>query len=104
VFGFLPPTLQSALILAYFVVGVELLVIAFIRSRYFSMSLPLSVVQVVIGGLLVFASGVLTSHSAQKTPKRSPARVDAARRDLVMRPCGVVPHSDPDRQAVSSGG
>jgi hypothetical protein len=44
-------------------VGVELLVIAFIRNRYFSMSFPLSVVQVVIGGLLVFASGVLIGTS-----------------------------------------
>ena len=60
---FLLPTLQSALILAYFVVGIELLVIAFIRNRYFSMSFPLSVVQVVIGGLLVFASGVLIGTS-----------------------------------------
>jgi hypothetical protein len=35
---FLLPTLQSALILAYVVVGIELVVIAFIRNRYFSMS------------------------------------------------------------------
>lgn len=60
---FLLPTLHSALIVAYLVVGVELLVIAFIRNRYFSMSFSLSVIQVVIGGLLVFASGVLIGTS-----------------------------------------
>ena len=56
--SFLLPTLQSALIVAYVVVGIELITIAFIRNRYFNMSFPLSVVQVVIDGSLVFASGV----------------------------------------------
>ena len=37
----------------------ELLAIAFIRYRYFSMSFWMSVVQVIIGGSLVFAAGVL---------------------------------------------
>jgi erythrin-vacuolar iron transport family protein len=60
---FLLPTLQLALFVAYIVVGVELVTIAFIRNRYFSMSFPLSVLQVVIGGSLVFASGVLIGTS-----------------------------------------
>jgi hypothetical protein len=44
---------------AFGVVGVELLVISFIRYRYFRMSFVMSAVQVVLGGALVFASGVL---------------------------------------------
>jgi VIT1/CCC1 family predicted Fe2+/Mn2+ transporter len=60
---FLLPTMQSALIAAYLVVGIELLAIAYIRNRYFKMSFPLSVVQVVVGGLLVFGSGVLIGNS-----------------------------------------
>ena len=60
---FLLPTLKSALVLAYVVVGIELVTIAFIRNRYFNMSFPLSVIQVVIGGSLVFASGVLIGTS-----------------------------------------
>jgi hypothetical protein len=43
---------------AFGVVGVELLVISFIRYRYFSMSFLMSALQVVLGGALVFASGV----------------------------------------------
>ena len=60
---FLLPTLQTALIVAYIGVGIELIAIAFIRNRYFSMSFALSIVQVVIGGSLVFASGVLIGTS-----------------------------------------
>jgi hypothetical protein len=35
------------------------LAISFIRYRYFNMSFVMSAVQVVLGGALVFASGVL---------------------------------------------
>lgn len=55
---FLLTNLQAALYLAYFVVGVELIAIALIRAKYFNSSLVRSVVQVVIGGGLVFAAGV----------------------------------------------
>lgn len=55
---FLLPNLQAALYLAYIVVGVELITIALIRAKYFNSSLVRSVVQVVIGGGLVFAAGV----------------------------------------------
>ena len=41
------------------VVGVELLAISFIRYRYFDMSFVLSAVQVILGGALVFAAGIL---------------------------------------------
>jgi hypothetical protein len=56
---FLLSNLPTALSLAYVVVGVELVSIAFIRYRYFKMSFWLSVVQVVFGGALVFTAGLL---------------------------------------------
>ena len=52
---FLIPNLQLALFLAYVVVAVELLAIAAIRHKFFGTNWWLSVVQVVGGGLLVFA-------------------------------------------------
>jgi len=52
-------TLQSALIVDYFVVGIELVTIAFIRNRYFSVSFGLSDIQVVTGGSPAFANCVL---------------------------------------------
>lgn len=60
---FLIPRLGLALAVAYFIVGIELVVIAFIRNRYFSMSFWLSFLQVVIGGGLVFLAGVLIGSS-----------------------------------------
>ena len=56
---FLLPQVGVALYVAFGVVGVELLTISFIRYRYFRMSFVMSAVQVVLGGALVFASGVL---------------------------------------------
>jgi erythrin-vacuolar iron transport family protein len=56
---FLLPDVGVALYVAFGIVGVELLVISFIRYRYFSMSFLMSALQVVLGGALVFASGVL---------------------------------------------
>jgi len=56
---FLISRLDVALYLAYFVVGVELVAIAYIRYRYFKMSFWLSVAQVVFGGALVFTAGLL---------------------------------------------
>jgi erythrin-vacuolar iron transport family protein len=56
---FLLPDVVVALYVAFGIVGVELLVISFIRYRYFSMSFLMSALQVVLGGALVFASGVL---------------------------------------------
>jgi len=60
---FLIHNVQIALTWAYLVVGVELLVISWIRHRYFKSSLALSVLQVVVGGGLVFAAGVLIGSS-----------------------------------------
>jgi hypothetical protein len=56
---FLIPDFHIALTLAYLVVGVELVAISFVRYKFFQMSFWLSIVQVVFGGALVFAAGVL---------------------------------------------
>ena len=60
---FLLSSFHLALILAFFVVGIELVVIALIRNKYFGMSFWMSMLQVVFGGALVFASGVLIGSS-----------------------------------------
>src|SRR3984957_17277430 len=60
---FLIPQVHTALTLAYFVVGVELILISFIRHKYFKTSFALSCLQVFVGGGLVFAAGVLIGKS-----------------------------------------
>ena len=60
---FLIKDMHRALTLAYAVVGVELVVIAFIRHRYFRTSFAISCLQVIVGGGLVFAAGVLIGQS-----------------------------------------
>jgi VIT1/CCC1 family predicted Fe2+/Mn2+ transporter len=54
---FLLKNLSQALILAYLIVGLELISIAYIRYRYLKMNFFLSCVQVVVGGILVFLAG-----------------------------------------------
>ena len=56
---FLLPQVGVALYVAFGVVGFELLAISFIRYRYFRMSFLVSSLQVILGGALVFASGIL---------------------------------------------
>jgi len=60
---FLISNVHTALMWAYLVVGIELLVISWIRHRYFKSSLWLSALQVIVGGGLVFAAGVLIGSS-----------------------------------------
>lgn len=60
---FLIPNVHQALLWAYVVVGVELLAIAWVRHRFFKSSLAISVLQVIVGGGLVFAAGVLIGSS-----------------------------------------
>ncbi|WP_260706281.1 VIT1/CCC1 transporter family protein [Edaphobacter flagellatus] len=60
---FLISNVHHALTLAYVVVGIELIVIAMIRHRYFKTSFALSCLQVIVGGGLVFAAGVLIGQS-----------------------------------------
>jgi VIT1/CCC1 family predicted Fe2+/Mn2+ transporter len=49
---------STALSVAYVVVACELLAIAFIRKRFLNVSLPQSLVQVTLGGVMVAAVGV----------------------------------------------
>jgi VIT1/CCC1 family predicted Fe2+/Mn2+ transporter len=56
---FLLPQVGMALYVAFGVVGFELLAISFIRYRYFRMSFLVSAFQVILGGALVFASGII---------------------------------------------
>jgi VIT1/CCC1 family predicted Fe2+/Mn2+ transporter len=60
---FLLPQVSAALYIAFAVVGVELLAISAIRYRYFKMSFLISALQVILGGALVFASGVLIGNA-----------------------------------------
>jgi erythrin-vacuolar iron transport family protein len=60
---FLISNVHTALTWAYGVVGVELVVIALIRHKYFKTSFALSCLQVIVGGGLVFAAGVLIGQS-----------------------------------------
>ena len=60
---FLIEHVNLALYVAFGVVGIELLVISFIRYRYFRMSLALSTLQVFVGGALVFLAGVFIGNA-----------------------------------------
>ena len=60
---FLLSNVHYALEWAYAVVGVELLAIAWVRYRYMKTSFALSCLQVIVGGGLVFAAGVLIGQS-----------------------------------------
>lgn len=55
---FLMTSVNTALVVAYAVVGLELLVIAYIRFHYFKMNFFMSVLQVIVGGGLVFFAGI----------------------------------------------
>ena len=59
---FLLPSLHTALMLAYVVVLVELIVIAYVKYHYMRSPLPQTVMQVVIGGGVVFGVGVWLGH------------------------------------------
>jgi VIT1/CCC1 family predicted Fe2+/Mn2+ transporter len=56
---FLIENYELGLFIAMAVVGIELLVIAWIRNRFFGTPLARSILHVVVGGLLVFGAGVL---------------------------------------------
>lgn len=59
---FLLTDLTLALRVAYFVVGIELLVIAYIRYRYMKTPLASTIFQVIVGGGIVFAIGLWLGH------------------------------------------
>ena len=60
---FLLGDLQTALTLAYIVVGFELLAIAWIRKRFLRVPMLASLIQVTLGGIAVAACGVLIGHA-----------------------------------------
>lgn len=60
---FLIPNVQTALAVAYVVVAIELVIIAWVRYHYFRMSFPRSILQVMGGGALVFIAGILIGRS-----------------------------------------
>jgi hypothetical protein len=60
---FLLPGLQTALLAAYGVVAVELVLIATIRRRFFGTHWGLSILQVVGSGVLVFAAAILFGNA-----------------------------------------
>jgi VIT1/CCC1 family predicted Fe2+/Mn2+ transporter len=60
---FLISNIHVALTVASLVVGIELVAIAYIRYKFFNMKFWLSVVQVILGGGLVFTAGILLGQS-----------------------------------------
>jgi VIT1/CCC1 family predicted Fe2+/Mn2+ transporter len=56
---FLIPNFPTAIAIAIVVVMVELGVIAWVRNRFMDTPLLSAAFQVVVGGLLVFATGIL---------------------------------------------
>ena len=60
---FLVSDVSTALTIAYAVVSVELLVIAWVRKRFLQVSMRLSLVQVTFGGIVISLVGVLLGHA-----------------------------------------
>jgi erythrin-vacuolar iron transport family protein len=60
---FLISDVHTALAVAYPVVGVELLLIAWIRKRFQKVSFRVSLVQVTLGGVVVAAVGAAVGHA-----------------------------------------
>ena len=60
---YLIPHIQTATAVAIAVVGVELLVIAWVRHRFMETPWTAAVFQIVLGGLLVFLTGILIGNS-----------------------------------------
>jgi VIT1/CCC1 family predicted Fe2+/Mn2+ transporter len=60
---FLIADVSTALAVAYVVVAIELVTIAYVRKRFMSVPLPVSLVQVTLGGVLVAIVGILVGHA-----------------------------------------
>lgn len=60
---FLIADVHRALIVAYVVVGLELVTIALVRKRFMAVSLPSSLVQVTVGGAIVAVVGFAVGHA-----------------------------------------
>ena len=60
---FLISDVSTALTIAYAVVSVELVAIAWVRKRFMKVSMRLSLVQVTLGGIVISLVGVLLGHA-----------------------------------------
>jgi VIT1/CCC1 family predicted Fe2+/Mn2+ transporter len=60
---FLISDLHTALLVASFTVGCELIGIAWIRKRFLDVSLKSSLIQVTLGGVIVAVTGVLIGQA-----------------------------------------
>jgi len=60
---FLISDIHTALTVAYVVVSVELVVIAWVRKRFLNVALRTSLIQVTLGGVIVAAVGVIVGHA-----------------------------------------
>jgi VIT1/CCC1 family predicted Fe2+/Mn2+ transporter len=60
---FLISDIHTALKVAYVVVSVELVVIAYVRKRFLGVALRTSLIQVTLGGIIVAAVGVAVGHA-----------------------------------------
>jgi len=60
---FLISDIGTALTVAYIVVSIELVVIAWVRRRFLSVALRTSLIQVTLGGVIVAAVGVIVGHA-----------------------------------------
>jgi len=60
---FLLTNFHLALVIASVVVGIELMIISYIRYRFFKMRFWQSIAMVMLGGAIVFAAGILIGAS-----------------------------------------
>ena len=60
---FLIGDVSTALMVAYAVVAVELVAIALVRRRFMAVPLPVSLVQVTLGGVMVAIVGIVVGHA-----------------------------------------
>jgi erythrin-vacuolar iron transport family protein len=60
---FLISDIDTALSVAYVVVSIELVLIAWVRKRFLNVALRTSLIQVTLGGFIVAAVGVLVGHA-----------------------------------------
>jgi erythrin-vacuolar iron transport family protein len=60
---FLINDLDTALTVAYIVVSIELVLIAWVRKRFLGVPLKTSLIQVTLGGIIVATVGVLVGHA-----------------------------------------
>ncbi len=56
---FLIGDLQTALLVAYVTVAIELVAIAWVRKRFLDVSLSVSLIQVTLGGIIVAVTGIV---------------------------------------------